>query len=65
MDLANLIKEYTGFEGKMVWDKTKPDGQPRRRLDVARAKEQFGFSARTTFEVGLKKTIEWYKNILK
>lgn len=60
-DLANLIKDLTGFEGKIVWDKTKPDGQPRRMLDVSRAKREFGFSAQTSFEEGLKKTIDWYK----
>lgn len=59
-DLANLIKELTGFEGKIVWDKTKPDGQPRRMLDVTRAKKEFGFVAGTSFEEGLKKTIDWY-----
>lgn len=61
-DLANLIKDLTGYEGKIVWDKTKPDGQPRRMLDVSLAKKEFGFSAKTSFEEGLKKTIEWYKN---
>ena len=59
-DLAELIKKTVGFEGKLVWDKTKPDGQPRRKLDVSRAKKEFGFSAKTTFEKGLKETIEWY-----
>ena len=58
-DLANLIKRLTGFKGKIVWDKTKPDGQPRRMLDVSRAKKEFGFRAGTTFETGLKRTIEW------
>ncbi len=60
-DLANLIKELTGYKGKIVWDKTKPDGQPRRMLDTSRAKKEFGFTAKTSFEEGLKKTIEWYK----
>ena len=59
-DLAELIKKLTGYKGKIVWDKTKPDGQPRRMLDVTRAKKEFGFSASTSFEEGLKKTIEWY-----
>lgn len=59
-DLAKLIKELSGFEGKIVWDKTKPDGQPRRMLDVSRAKKEFGFVAKTPFEKGLKETIEWY-----
>jgi GDP-L-fucose synthase len=61
-DLANLIKKHTGFKGKIVWDKTKPDGQPRRRLDVSLAKKEFGFAAKTSFDEGLKETIEWYKN---
>ena len=60
-DLANLIKKLTGFTGKIVWDKTKPDGQPRRMLDTSRAEKEFGFKAGTSFEEGLKKTIEWYK----
>lgn len=62
-DLAELIKELTGFEGKLVWDKTKPDGQPRRRLDTSRAEEEFGFVAKVCFEEGLKRTIDWYENI--
>ncbi|HTY46604.1 MAG TPA: GDP-L-fucose synthase [Methanomassiliicoccales archaeon] len=61
-DLAELIKGLTGYEGKIVWDPSKPDGQPRRCLDVSRAKERFGFEARTSFEYGLKKTIAWYEN---
>lgn len=61
-DLANLIKKYSGFKGDIIWDKTKPDGQPRRRLDVSRAKKEFGFTAKTSFEEGLKRTIEWYKD---
>lgn len=59
-NLAKLIKKLTGYKGKIVWDKTKPDGQPRRMLDTARAKKEFGFEAKTSFEEGLKKTIEWY-----
>ena len=59
-DLAALIMELTGFKGKMVWDKTKPNGQPRRRLDVSRAKKEFGFEAKTDFREGLRKTIDWY-----
>jgi GDP-L-fucose synthase len=59
-DLAELIAELTGFEGKIIWDKTKPDGQPKRRLDVSKAEKEFGFRAKTTFREGLKKTIEWY-----
>lgn len=60
MDLALLIKELTAFDGELVWDTTKPDGQPRRMLDTSRAKEKFGFVAGTDFREGLKRTIEWY-----
>lgn len=59
-DLIHLIAKTTGFNGKIVWDKSKPDGQPKRRLDVTRAEKEFGFKANTTFEIGLKKTVEWY-----
>jgi GDP-L-fucose synthase len=61
-DLVELIAELTGFKGEIVWDTSKPDGQPRRCLDVSRAKEEFGFEAKVDFREGLKKTIEWYKN---
>ena len=60
-DLAGVIARLTGFSGKVNWDVTKPDGQPRRMLDTSRAAE-FGFKAKTHFEEGLKKTIEWYKS---
>ena len=60
-DLVELIVKLTGFKGKIIWDSTKPDGQPRRCLDTSKAKREFGFKARTQFEEGLKKTIEWYK----
>ncbi len=59
-DLALLIAKLAGFKGKIVWDKTKPDGQPRRKLDTSRAKKEFGFKARVGFELGLRKTINWY-----
>lgn len=59
-DLVELIAKLTGFKGKIVWDTTKPDGQPRRMLDVSKAEKEFGFRARTQFEEGLKNTIEWY-----
>jgi GDP-L-fucose synthase len=59
-DLAELIAKISGFTGKIVWDTTKPDGQPRRCLDTTRASKEFGFRARTSFEEGLKKTISWY-----
>jgi GDP-L-fucose synthase len=58
--LAELIAELTGFRGNIVWDKSKPNGQPRRCLDVSRAKDLFGFVAKTSFRSGLEKTIEWY-----
>jgi len=61
-DLVNLIAKLTGFKGKIIWDTTKPDGQPRRMLDTTKAEKEFGFKAKTPFEEGLKKTIEWYKS---
>jgi GDP-L-fucose synthase len=60
-ELATLIAELTCYEGKIVWDTSKPDGQPRRCLDTSRAKEEFGFEARTELREGLRKTIDWYK----
>ncbi|MCK4333143.1 MAG: GDP-L-fucose synthase, partial [Thermoplasmatales archaeon] len=59
-DLVNLIVKLTGFKGKVIWDSSKPDGQPRRMLDTTRAKQEFGFEAKTPFEEGLKRTINWY-----
>ena len=59
-DLAELIQKLTGFEGKLVWDTDKPNGQPRRGLDVTRAKETFGWEAQVPFEEGMRRTIEWY-----
>jgi GDP-L-fucose synthase len=61
-DLAELICKLMDFKGEIHWDTTKPDGQPRRRLDVSRAQKEFGFVAKTPFELGLRKTIEWYSN---
>jgi GDP-L-fucose synthase len=61
-DLAELIVRLTGYKGSILWDSTKPDGQPRRKLDTTRAKKYFGFQARVTLEDGLKKTIRWYIN---
>ncbi len=61
-DLVTLIAKLTGFKGKIAWDVTKPDGQPRRMLDTTKALQEFGFKAVTTFEEGLKNTITWYKN---
>jgi len=60
-DLVYLIKELSGFEGEIEWDTSQPDGQPRRRLDTSRAKEEFGFEAKVAFREGLKRTIEWYE----
>jgi GDP-L-fucose synthase len=60
-DLVGLIARQTGFTGRLVWDASKPDGQPRRMLDTARATEYFGFVAKTSFEEGLRKTIDWYR----
>ena len=59
--LAELIARLSGFEGKLVWDTTKPNGQPRRALDVSRAEELFGFQARMVLEEGLRLTIDWYR----
>ena len=59
-ELIELIAELTGFTGRIVWDRSKPDGQPRRRLDTSRAKEFFGFEAHTPFRDGLRRTIDWY-----
>ncbi len=61
-ELVELIAKLTGFKGKIVWDHTKPDGQPRRKLHTAKAKKEFGFSSKITFKEGLLKTIEWYKS---
>ena len=63
--LVELIVELTGFNGDIVWDTSKPNGQPRRCLDVTRAKKEFGFEAKMKFRDGLKKTIEWYKSVTK
>ncbi len=60
-DLAALIAELTGFKGEITWDCSKPDGQPRRCLDTSKAKERFGFEAKTDLEEGLRRTIDWYK----
>jgi len=62
-DLADLIAMLTGFKGRITWDTSKPDGQPRRRLDTSMAEREFGFRAKTKFEEGLRKTIEWYLSL--
>jgi len=62
-DLVKLIAKLSGFQGTVIWDKTKPNGQPRRRLDTTKAEKEFGFKAKTSFAEGLKKTIEWYRQV--
>ena len=59
-ELVDLIVGLTGFRGRIVWDPSKPDGQPKRMLDTSKAEREFGFKAETDFEAGLKKTIDWY-----
>jgi GDP-L-fucose synthase len=61
-DLVSLIVRHTGYAGDVRWDPTQPDGQPRRALDTSRARERFGWVARTSFEDGLRQTIEWYES---
>jgi len=61
-ELAKLICELSGFRGQVRWDPSKPDGQPRRCLDVSKAEREFGFRAQTDFRAGLTKTIEWYRS---
>lgn len=61
-DLAQIIVDHMGFKGEIRWDTSQPNGQPRRRLDVSRAAERFGFRAHTSFEDGLRATIDWYRN---
>ncbi|HEY9086525.1 MAG TPA: GDP-L-fucose synthase [Anaerolineaceae bacterium] len=60
-DLAEMIARLTGFSGRLVWDSSKPNGQPRRALDTTRAEQLFGFRAQTNFEEGLRRTIDWYR----
>ncbi|MBV0900416.1 GDP-L-fucose synthase family protein [Haloarcula salina] len=60
-DLIETIVDLTGFDGDVEWDTSKPDGQPRRRLDTSRARERFGWEATTELEDGLRRTIEWYE----
>jgi GDP-L-fucose synthase len=63
-ELVKLIVRFTRFGGEIRWDHSKPDGQPRRALDTSRARERFGFEARTSFEDGLRQTIEWYEQAM-
>lgn len=64
-DLVTLVARHTSFRGRIVWDTTKPNGQPRRCLDTSRAKREFGFEATTPFEAGLIKTIDWYRRMVE
>lgn len=63
-ELAVLIAKLTGFQGRIIWDTSKPDGQPKRSLDVTKAEKEFGFKGKTDFEAGLAKTIQWYRENL-
>jgi GDP-L-fucose synthase len=63
--LVELIAQLIGFDGQIIWDTAKPDGQPRRCLDVSRAKKEFDFESSTTLTLGLQKTIEWYKDVFR
>ena len=60
-ETAELVAELTGFDGEIVWDTSMPNGQPRRSLDTSRARERFGFEARTSLRDGLERTIAWYR----
>jgi GDP-L-fucose synthase len=60
-ELAYVIAGATGFDGDIVWDTSKPNGQPRRKLDTTRAKELFGFEAKTPFREGIARTVAWYR----
>ncbi len=62
-DLVEKIKSLVGYKGKVIWDTTKPNGQPRRMLDVSRAKDEFGYTAKTDFDAGLRQTIKWYQSV--
>ena len=64
-DLVHIIARLTGFNGKITWDATKPNGQPRRMLETSRAEKEFGFKATTQLEDGLRLTIDWYKSVLR
>jgi GDP-L-fucose synthase len=63
--LVNMVAELTGFNGEICWDTSRPDGQPRRCLDISKAKINFGFEAKTDLLMGLKRTIDWYKNRIR
>jgi GDP-L-fucose synthase len=61
--LAEKIRDIVGFEGRLVWDTSKPDGQPRRCLNTSRAEAEFGFRAATQFDEGLRRTIQWWQDV--
>jgi len=63
-DLSEMIAKFCGFKGKIRWDSSKPDGQPRRKLDTSKAEREFNFKAGMDFEEGLKRTVEWYKKYI-
>jgi GDP-L-fucose synthase len=63
-ELADAIRAVVGYEGDVRWDESRPDGQPRRALDTSRARERFGFTASTPFDIGLRQTIRWYEDVL-
>jgi GDP-L-fucose synthase len=63
-ELAELVAEVTGFEGRITWDESRPGGQPRRSVDPSRARELFGFEARTSLREGLERTVAWYRAAL-
>ena len=60
-ELSRTIAQQVGFEGEIAWNRSRPDGQPRRRLDISRARDRFGFVAETPLEQGLRTTIDWYR----
>jgi GDP-L-fucose synthase len=64
-ELVELVAELTGFQGRIVWDTTKPNGQPRRGLDTSKAKREFDFAAKTSLRDGLRRTIDWYRLVRK
>lgn len=60
-DLSQVIAQAVGYEGEIVWDSSKPGGQPRRTLDVTRARDRFGFEAQMPFDEGIRRTVEWWE----
>ena len=60
-ELAELIADVTGYEGGIIWDSSKPNGQPRRSVDATRARELFGFEAKTSLREGIERTVAWYR----